>query len=101
MAGFYWVFLLSLALQPAQTVIVCTVTAGGAPVAGAEIVVAGKTYMTNRAGVARIEVTPGPVELSVVKDTFAPVTTTVTVAAGEEQPGTIGADKPPKGGEGG
>ena len=54
---------MSLALQSVTSrpaVIECTVTAAGAPVVGAEIVVAGKTYLTDRRGEARIEVTPGP-----------------------------------------
>ena len=62
---------------------------------GAEIVVAGKTYVTDARGEVRIEVSPGPVELTVVKAGFAPVTTTITVAAGQQQPVTIELEKPP------
>ena len=59
--------LLSLSIQSGQagrSVIVCTVTAGGAPIAVAEIVVAGKTHATDRRGEARIDVIPGSVELT-------------------------------------
>jgi hypothetical protein len=42
--------LLLLPLQAGQSAITCTVTAGGAPVAAAEIVVAGKTYVTDARG---------------------------------------------------
>ena len=89
---------MSLALQsvPSRpTAIACTVTAGGAPVPGAEIVVAGRTYLTDRRGEARIEVTPGSFELTVVKEGFAPVTTTITVAGGQQQPVTIELEKLP------
>ena len=92
---FLLALLFSLSLQLGQSGIVCTVTAGGAPVPGAEIVVAGKTYVTDARGEVRIEVSPGPVELTVVKAGFAPVTTTITVAAGQQQPVTIELEKPP------
>jgi len=78
-----------------QSAIACTVTAGGTPVTGAEIVVAGKTYVTDRRGEARIDVTPGSIELTVVKEGFAPVTTTITAANGQQQPVTIELEKLP------
>ena len=87
--------LLSLSLQGVQSTIVCTVTAAGAPVPGAEIVVAGKRYTTDARGQARIDVAPGPVELTVVKEGFAPVTTTIMVGAGQQQPVGIALEKPP------
>ena len=87
--------LLSLALQGGQSTIVCSVTAEGAPVPGAEVVVAGKTYQTDARGGVRIEVSSGLVELTVVKAGFAPVTTTITLAVGQQQPMTIELDKLP------
>jgi iron complex outermembrane receptor protein len=60
-----------------------------------EIVVAGKTYLTDRRGEVRIEVTPGSLELTAVKEGFAPVTTTITVAGGQQQPVTIELEKLP------
>jgi outer membrane receptor for ferrienterochelin and colicin len=78
-----------------QSAIACTVTAGGMPVVGAEIVVAGKTYVTSRRGEVRIDVTPGAIELTIVKDGFAPVTTTITVAGGQQQLVTIELEKLP------
>ena len=39
---------------------------------GAEIVVAGRTYVTDRRGEVRISVIPGSIELTVVKEGFAP-----------------------------
>ena len=82
-------------LQSGQSAIVCTVTAGGAPVAGAEIVVAGKTYVTDPRGEVRIDVDPGSVELTVVKEGFAAVTATVTVGGGQQQPVTIALERRP------
>ena len=87
--------LFSLSFQSGQSSIACTVTAGGAPVAGAEIRVSGRTYMTDARGEVRIDVTPGPVDLTIVKEGFAPVTTTVTVAAGQQQAVAIELEKPP------
>ena len=81
--------------QPGQTAMTLTVTAAGTPVAGAEIVVAGTTYLTDRRGEARIEVSPGSIAITVVKPGFAPVTTTVTVAGGQQQPITIELDTLP------
>ena len=87
--------LLSLSLQGVQSAIVCRVVADGAPVVGAEIVVAGKTYVTDLRGEARIEATAGSVELTAVKGGFAPVTTTVTAAAGQQLLLTIELEKLP------
>ena len=92
---FVLTLLLLLSLQSGQSTIACTVTSGGAPVAGAEIVVAGKTYMTDPRGEARIVVDPGSVELTVVKEGFAPVTAAITVAAGQLQPVTIALERLP------
>ena len=78
-----------------QSAIACAVTAGGAPVTGAEIVIAGKTYVTDRRGEVRIEVNPGSLEFTVVKEGFAPVTTTITVARGQQQPVMIELEKLP------
>jgi len=42
--------LFSVSFQNSQSTIACTVTAVGAPVPGPEIVVAGKTYVTDCVG---------------------------------------------------
>ena len=75
--------------------IVCTVTAGGAPVAGAEIVVAGKTYVTDPRGEVRIDVDPGSVELTVVKEGFAAGDDHGHGRGGQQQPVTIELEKLP------
>jgi len=92
------VLLLSLFLtsgQTSQSSISCTITAGGSPVAGAEIVVAGRTHTTDQRGEARIDVVPGTIELTVAKEGFVPVTTTVTVAGEQQQAVTIELQKIP------
>ena len=75
--------------QAVQATIACTVTAHGVTVPGAEIVVAGKTYVTDARGEVRIGVAPGSIALTVIKEGFAPVTTTIAVASGPPQPVTI------------
>jgi iron complex outermembrane receptor protein len=87
--------LLSASVQTDQSAIVFTVTAGGAPASGAEIVVAGRTHITDARGQVRIDVTPGAVEITVLKTGFVAVTTTVAVAAGQQQPVTIELEKTP------
>ena len=81
--------------QDGQSAIACTVTADGAPVAGAEIVVTGRSHLTDRRGEVRIDVNPGAIEITVVKNGFAPVTTTITVAPGQQQPVTVELEKLP------
>jgi iron complex outermembrane receptor protein len=92
------VLLLSLSAAIAQTppsVIACRVIAAGAPVAGVEVVAAGRTHVTDRRGEARIEVSPGSVELTVFSEGFAPLTTTVEVAAGQQLQVTVELEKLP------
>jgi iron complex outermembrane receptor protein len=72
-----------------RSIIVCTVTAAGAPVAGAEIVVGTKASRTDSRGEARIDVAPGHVELTVAKPGFVSVTASVTIVAGQELPLTV------------
>lgn len=61
------------------------VRSGSAPVASADVVVNGTTLKTDAEGIASTAVTPGAVDITIVKEGFAPVTTTVTVAAGQTQ----------------
>jgi outer membrane receptor for ferrienterochelin and colicins len=81
--------------QPTPTTITCTVTANGEPVAGAEIVVAGASHSTDRRGQVRLQVAAGSVELTILKEGFAPLTTIVTIAEGQEQPVAIELEKIP------
>jgi outer membrane receptor for ferrienterochelin and colicins len=87
--------LFSFLLQGGQTVLVCSVTAGGAPVVAAEVVIAGQTYVTDVRGEVRIDVDSGSVELTVVKEGFVPVTATMVMIAGQQQSVAIELEKPP------
>ena len=78
--------LLGLFLQIGSAAIVCTVTAATVPVVDADVVVNGQTFKTDARGQVRIPVTTGSIQLTVAKEGFVPVTTLVSVAAGQEQP---------------
>ena len=54
-------------------------------VSGASVVVNGMASETDATGAVVTSVAPGAVEVTVVKEGFAPVTTSVTVAAGQQQ----------------
>jgi iron complex outermembrane receptor protein len=94
-----WVVLLSLFYPVGQATssatMICRVTAAGAPISGAEIVVAGTTHLTDSRGEARIDVNPGSIELTVAKEGFAPASTTVEVAGGQQRVVTIELEKLP------
>jgi iron complex outermembrane receptor protein len=72
-------------LQGNPAMIVCNVTGQGVAVSGADVVIAGKTYKTTASGEARIPVEAGSVEVTVVKEGFASITTRLTVASGQVQ----------------
>ena len=55
------------------------------PVAGAEVVVAGATHITDSTGTATIVTTPGTVDITVIKPGFTPRTASVQVMAGATQ----------------
>ena len=61
------------------------VRAGADAVAGAAVVVAGETQVTDAAGVALVPAPAGTVQVTVVREGFVPVTVSVTVAPGEER----------------
>jgi iron complex outermembrane receptor protein len=56
------------------------------PVAEAHVVVNGAVHMTDSEGKLTVTVTPGLIDITVMKEGFAPVTTAVTVQAGQSQP---------------
>jgi len=61
------------------------VRAAEKPVENAEVVVAGTTHRTDAAGVATIITVRGPVEITLLKSSFAPVTTSVHATGGATQ----------------
>ena len=56
------------------------------PVAGAEVVVNDKTFTTSADGDVSVNVSPGAVTITVVKEGYEPLTSTVTVVDGQTQP---------------
>ena len=71
--------------QPTSTILV-HVHHDSVPVAGADVVVNDRTYATSAAGDVSITAAAGSVIITVVKDGFEPLTSTVDVAAGQTLP---------------
>jgi len=89
-----------LALRPdaafAQTATLrLEVRSDGAPVRDAEVIIAGTTYKTDPQGLTIVTVPPGTIEILVVKNGFAPVTTTIVVAVDQQQQVEIELHKVP------
>ena len=57
--------------------VICAVTSNGVAVADAEVVVRGTTYRTGPTGSVRIPVDAGVVDITVAREGFAVVTTSV------------------------
>jgi iron complex outermembrane receptor protein len=66
------------------------------PIAATTVVVNGTISPTNPQGFVVVPVAPGKVEITAVKEGFLPVTTTVQVAAGQEQRVLVQLDRQPK-----
>ena len=71
------------------------VRSDGAPVAGAEVVIAGKTFTTAANGVATATVTAGRIEITVVKPGYLPATAAVTISPEQTQPIIVTLDRQP------
>jgi outer membrane receptor for ferrienterochelin and colicins len=56
-----------------------------APVAGAEVIINGATHKTNERGLISVTVPAGAVEISATAEGFAPATTSVKLAAGQQR----------------
>jgi outer membrane receptor for ferrienterochelin and colicins len=61
------------------------VTAETRPVSEAQVIVGGKRLQTDADGRLHLQVAPGPIEITVVKERFNPVTVTATAIAGQSQ----------------
>ena len=61
------------------------VTADTRPVPQAQVIVSGKTSQTDANGRITLQVPPGPIAITVVKEGFNPVTVTATAVAGQPQ----------------
>ena len=78
--------MLLLALFVQATTIQVQVRSDGAPVAGAQVVATGVTRVTDGKGIVSFEVVPGAIEITVLKDGYVPVTTSVQAIGGRAQP---------------
>ena len=61
------------------------VTADTRPVPQAQVIVSGKTSQTDANGRITLQIPPGPIAITVVKEGFNPVTVTATAVAGQPQ----------------
>src|ERR1700694_5626709 len=59
------------------------------PVAGADVIVNSTTHQTDAKGIVVVNVPPGPTEIVVVKDGFAPASASVQISPNEQQPVVI------------
>jgi iron complex outermembrane receptor protein len=73
------------ASQQPSAVIQIVVTADGRPVRRAQVIVRGTTTEADAEGRATLHLPPGPVEITVVKEGFNPVTITATATIGPPQ----------------
>jgi outer membrane receptor for ferrienterochelin and colicins len=76
------------AQEPSATVRV-EVRAKDAPVAGAAVVIAGASHVTDQEGIVRVSVPPGKLEITIAKDGFVPATASGEAVAGEERAVTV------------
>jgi outer membrane receptor for ferrienterochelin and colicins len=72
------------ASQP-LAVIEISVTAETRPVPQAQVIVSGKITQTDANGRTTLQIPPGPVEITIVRAGFNPVTVTATASAGQSQ----------------
>ncbi len=75
----------SIAAQSQTGTVRVLVRAAEAPIENAEVVVAGTSHRTDTSGMATVVIGAGKVDITVVKDGFVPVTTSVQVGAGATQ----------------
>src|ERR1700737_520961 len=97
MTGVSRLFLLCCipAAQAPRATLRVEVRAEGAPVAAADVVIGGETHRTNAQGTVSVEVPAGPVDITVVKEGFAPLTTSITVQANQVQPLLVDLSRQP------
>src|SRR5262245_23477975 len=65
------------------------VRADSGPLAQAQVIVAGNTTHTNAEGRTTLRLAPGPVDITIVKEGFNPVTITATAVLGQSQESPI------------
>ncbi len=83
------------ALAGQQTAIQIEVRSDGEPIAGADVVIAGKSFTTAPNGIASATVTAGLVEITVNKEGYLPARISVTIAPRQTQPVVVTLDRQP------
>ena len=75
----------SFLVAQTQATVRVHVRSGAEPVADADVIVNGTTHKTAADGRVAVPIAPGEVSVTVVREGFAPLSSTVTVAAGQTQ----------------
>ena len=83
--GVLALFLAAVLQLPSSVVVELAVSSAAGPVSRAQVVVSGMTVETGSDGRVTLHVPPGPVDITVVKEGFNPVTVTMTAVAGIPQ----------------
>jgi outer membrane receptor for ferrienterochelin and colicins len=85
LCGFVWVCVSTLVGQDQVSTIRVQVRAAGKPIENAQVLIAGAIHRTDASGQVTIAVTPGQVELTVLKSGYVAATTTVQVPVAAQQ----------------
>jgi outer membrane receptor for ferrienterochelin and colicins len=86
---FLVVYAASVAAQDESAAIRIIVRSAGEAVQGASVVADASSASTDRTGTAALSVSPGTVQITVVKDGYLPAVTVMTVLAGERREQTV------------
>ena len=78
-----------------QTAVRIEVRSHGEVVAGAEVTIAGRTYVTDAAGIATVTVAPGSVKIVVLKRGYLPLTSSVIVGVARNPPILVELERQP------
>lgn len=92
------VFFVATAWATAQSQATLTIEVrfNAMPVADATVIINGATHVTGPEGTLTASVAPGTMQVTVVKEGFAPATTTVTVQPGQLQPILVELQEQPR-----
>lgn len=80
-----FVLVLAILLQQPRSIVEVVVTGDTGPIARAQVVINGTTSETNADGHVTLQVAPGEVQITVIKEGFNPVTVTATAVLGPPQ----------------
>lgn len=86
----------AVAARTQTATLVIDVRSGSQPISDAEVIVSGMTYRTDKDGNVSISVPAGVARITVVKEGFAPLTSSVPVAPGLRQPVLFDLQKQPE-----